>query len=621
MVYRISNLTSTGKVSEFIRESVILRCIRILAKEDQRKIFLLSVMQTFLGALDLLGVAAIGALGALAVSGIQSKEPGNRVGSFLAFLHLDNISFQSQSAILGISASIILIGRTLISIKITRRTLYFLGRKAAFISEELIARFLSNPLTRVQATTVQTVLYSTTKGVELVTLGIIGTIAALVSDFAVLFFLFTGLFIVDPKIAVGTLIIFAVVGIALYRKMHVKAQSLGEKQTKLAIEANEKIVQVLTSYREAVVHNRRDFYAREIGRVRLNLSDTLAELSFMPNVSKYVIETTIVLAALLMGATQFLLQDAAHAAATLSVFLAAGTRIAPAVLRIQQGSVSIRSNLGQAKPTLDLIEELVATKALPKSSDLINFEHENFDQRIELKNVSFSYSRSERKILNEINLVFDPGSLTALVGPSGAGKTTLLDVLLGILSLDSGMIQISKEDPLTAIEKWPGAISYVPQDILIINGTVRENIVMGFSPLSTPDENIWDALKKANLFEFVNSLPDKLNTQVGEMGSKISGGQRQRLGIARAMLTQPKVLVLDEATSSLDGETEAILAETLNFFKGSMTIILIAHRLSTVKNADRILYIDQGKVLAEGDFSTVRKLVPDFDQQAKSMGL
>jgi ABC-type multidrug transport system fused ATPase/permease subunit len=578
-------------------------------------------MQVLLGALDLIGVAAIGVLGALAVSGIQSREPGERVGSLLVFLNLENTTFQAQSAILGISAAVVLIGRTLISIKITRKTLFFLGRRAAFISENLISSFLSQPLTRVQETTIQSILYSTTKGVELVTLGIIGTATVIVADLAVLLFLFTGLFIVDAKIAVGTLLIFAGVGIVLYQKMHVRARRLGQSQTELAIEANERIVQVLSSYREAVVHNRRDFYARDIGRVRLKLSETLSELSFMPNISKYVIESTIVLSALLMGATQVLLQDASRAAATLSVFLAAGTRIAPAVLRIQQGSVSIRSNLGQATPTLELIDEMNSANLLPVSNDLIDYEHEGFIQRVELENVSFTYSGSERKILNEINLVFEPGSITAIVGPSGAGKTTLLDVLLGILPIDSGAIRISNENPQSATVRWPGAISYVPQNISVINGTIRENVTMGYLSSAIPEEAIWDALRKAHLYDFANSLPDKLQTQVGEMGSKLSGGQRQRLGISRAMLTQPKLLILDEATSSLDGETEAVLAETLSFFKGSATIILIAHRLSTVKNVDRVLYLDKGEVLADGDFSTVRRMVPDFDKQAKLMGL
>lgn len=353
----------------------------------------------------------------------------------------------------------------------------------------------------------------------------------------------------------------------------------------------------------------------------MDLANTLAELSFMPNIGKYIIETTVVLGALLIGATQFLLQDATHAVATLSVFLAAGSRIAPAVLRIQQGSLQIRSNLGQAAPTLDLVDSMLDVKPVERVSDEVDVSHVGFSADVELSHVSLTYPGKSARAISEITLKIPQGSITAFVGPSGAGKTTVVDVLLGVLHPDSGNVKISGLPPLETISRWSGAISYVPQDVIISNGTVRENISLGFPEQVVNDDLIWSAIEVAQLSEFVRQLPLGLDSQVGERGTRISGGQRQRLGIARAMFTKPKLLVLDEATSSLDGETEATISDAIQELKGSVTVILIAHRLSTVRNADKVIYLDGGKIISEGTFEEVRKAVPDFDSQAKLMGL
>jgi ABC-type multidrug transport system fused ATPase/permease subunit len=156
---------------------------------------------------------------------------------------------------------------------------------------------------------------------------------------------------------------------------------------------------------------------------------------------------------------------------------------------------------------------------------------------------------------------------------------------------------------------------------MISNGSIRENVALGFPSEVAKDELVWEALRIAQLDDFVRNLPDELDSQVGDRGTKISGGQRQRLGIARAMFTKPLLLVLDEATSSLDGETEANISGAIQMMKGNVTVMMIAHRLSTVRDADSVLYMDRGKLIGQGSFSEVRGLIPDFDHQAQLMGL
>jgi len=603
-----------------LAQSTLGRCIAVFSKADRLKIGVVTAIQVFLGALDLLGVAIIGVIGALAVSGIQSGQPGNRVSAVLKLLRLENYTFQTQTAILALAATLLLVGRTILSILFIRKTLFFIARRSAVISADLIQRLLNQNMLFINVRTVQESIYSLTSGVTAVTLGVVGTAVAMISDTTLLLVMIVGLVVVDPLIALSTLIMFAGVGLALYKLMHIRARKLGEESAKFEISSNEMIHEVLTSYREATARNRRGYYSQQIGNARFGLSHVQAEQQFMPNVSKYVIEITMVLGAVLISAVQFLFQDSKHAIATLAVFLAAGTRIAPAVLRVQQGAINIRGAFGSALPTLDLIATLPRGEK-SEETEKLDTKHEGFNNVISVKNVSFSYPAASKKALSDVSIQIPSGGTCAIVGSSGSGKTTLVDLILGMFSPDSGEILVSGLSPMESIKKFPGAIGYVPQDVAVYQGTIRENIALGFPASDATDERINDALKIAQLKDFVDSLPQGIDTQVGPRGSKLSGGQRQRLGIARAMFTRPKLLILDESTSALDAQTEVMVTESLQEIPYDITTIIIAHRLSTVRDADQVIYLEEGKLIARGTFEEVRAQVPDFDTQARLMGL
>ena len=247
--------------------------------------------------------------------------------------------------------------------------------------------------------------------------------------------------------------------------------------------------------------------------------------------------------------------------------------------------------------------------------------HDGFKPQVEVRNSSLTYPENIEPSLREISLTVPEGSILAFVGPSGAGKTAIIDVLLGVLEPQQGEVLISGKKPAEASRIWPGAIAYVPQDIAIASGSIRENVALGYPKAIATDELVLNALKVAGLETFVKSLREGIDTVVGERGTKISGGQRQRLGIARAMFTKPALLVLDEATSALDGETELQVSDAIRNLRGSTTVILIAHRLSTVRDSDKVVYMAEGRIVAAGTFEEVRTQVPDFGRQAALMGL
>ena len=608
-------------LNQKLSNSIVIRVFKLLPFQDRPKVLAVIVLQVGLGFLDLIGVAGIGILAALTVAGIQSQKPGDGITNFLEVFGLADMTFQTQVAILGLLAAGILIFRTILSVYFIKRIFYFLSRRGALISSSLASKIFAQSILQIQSRSNQETLFALTSGINFMMLGVLGTAITVISDVSLLLIMGITLFVVDITIAISSLLFFGIVGLILYKFMNVKAYNLGIHNSELAIESNEKITEALSMFRESKARNRISYYLNEISKLRIKAADTAAEMQFMPNVSKYVIESGIVIGALVIAGAQFALQDARHAVATLSIFLASGTRIAPAVMRLQQSAIQIRSAVGMSVTTLSLIESVKDVPAHDLDEVKLQTSHEGFYPDIVMEFVCLTYPNQETYSLEDVSLKVRSGETLAIVGPSGAGKTSLVDVLLGILDVNTGIITISGMPPKDSIYKWPGAVSYVPQEVVFTGGTFRDNVTMGFPKKEASDDLVWAALEVAQLGDHVRGLPQGLDTLVGHGGTMMSGGQRQRLGIARAMFTHPKLLVLDEATSSLDGQTESDISDALHGLKGLVTVVMVAHRLSTVRNADQVIYMEKGKILARGTFSEVRSLIPNFDSQAKLMGL
>jgi ABC-type multidrug transport system fused ATPase/permease subunit len=595
--------------------------LSVYNKRDKEKLFLVALSQVFLAFLDLLGVALLGIIGALSVYGIQSKSPGNRINQILELTNLNQFNFQQQVAILGVIAAFVLTLKTIISVVLVRKTLLFVSRRGALISSSLIRDLFSKSVTDINRFTNQEIIYSSTAGVENLTARVIGSGLIIFSDLVLLAVLFVGLLFVNTSISISIFLIFSIVGFALNNYMRSNAYRLGTEETRITVESNDKILEALNSYRELTVKNRRSFYIEQITQLRMEYAVVSVKRSFMPNLSKYVFEISLIIGSFLIAGIQFALYNSSQAIASLAIFLAASSRVAPAILRIQQSTIYLRLGLGTVEKTMEMInlarsgyhDELISTQK--------SFDHKDFKPAVEIRNLSFNHKNNNNFLIANLNLNIIPGSQVAITGSSGAGKTTLVDLILGVHANDSDSVKISGLTPLSAFVKWPGSVAYVPQNITIMNSTIRDNITQGYEFDALDEDRVWGALKVAHLDEFVKSLPQGLDTHVGEFGNQLSGGQRQRLGIARALFTSPKLLILDEATSALDGETEALISQTIKELKGKCTVILIAHRLSSVMNADKVVYMDGGKIAAEGTFAEVRKLAPDFEKQVKLMGI
>lgn len=597
----------------------IRKSFNLLGQRDRKRLILIALFQMFLSLLDLIGVALVGVIAALTVRGVQSQAPGDSVTRVLSLIGIKELEFRFQIIVLGILASLFLVVRTLIAIAFTRKMLAFLSRKAAEISTKLLGSYLNKSLTFINTRTTQEILFSLTQGVSTITLNVVGGSINISIDLFLLIILFAGLLYVNPGVALGSIVYFLAIALLMHRVLQKRADQLGEEQAKISVKSEEKIVETVQGFREAFVRGNLRTYLDEISSLRFRVSKVIAETTFLPFISKYTIEISLVLGAISLSAFQFFVTNAATAIGTLALFLAAGSRIAPAVLRIQQASIQVRSGLGISRNTLDLARELDSSSIIEISAKPLDFKHEGFLPSISLKDISFTYSKSETPAIHDLSIELAAFDSVAIVGPSGAGKSTLVDLMLGLLDPQRGEINISGIPIREAIAKWPGSIAYVPQQPFLRNASIRENITMGLQMGS--EEQLFKAIKLANLGEFIDQLPDGVNTVIGERGTRLSGGQRQRIGIARALYTEPKLIVLDEATSALDSNSEHEIAQSIRSLINKVTVVMVAHRLSLIRNFDRIVYISGGKVKGIGSFEELKSQLPDFAKQAQLMGL
>jgi len=597
------------------------RIYRVLDIGQKKVLAILVLSQFFLGVMDFTGVLLIGIIGSLAVASISNVNINQGVSQITSIFNIDGYSINLQLAFLGMAVVVIFLTKTLISIALTKRIMVFMGKVATELSAKLITESLKRPLLFLENESSQKKLFAITRGVDYLALFVLAPAVVFLADTTILVVFSVGLIAVQPLIALIFLIIFGSLGLFIYQKLHARSGDLGKISADLNIEVSEKINEAFDLYREIVVRNGRDYYIEAISTLRKRLAISTAEFNLIPYLGKYFIEGTVIFAAVILTVSQILINNALSGITTLVIFLAASTRIAPAILRVQQGTIMIKGNIGMCLPTLDLIDKLAKTENSVATVPISIKEQSDFSPTVRIKSLYFNYSDDQKFSIKDFDLEIRSGEKIAFVGPSGSGKSTLIDLILGVLHPQSGQILISGVPPIQSFSLWPGATAYVPQSAGMIDGSVLENLTFGLSVNQWTSDQLQEAISNAALSQFIGDHPEGIHAQIGERGSRLSAGQRQRLGIARALITNPRLIVLDEATSALDGVTEEIVSKSIENLGPFTTVIMIAHRLSTVQRADRVIYIEDGRILAQGTFGEVRIQIPDFDKQAKLMGL
>ena len=625
-------------VQDFTPESAwsaVQKSLAMLPPKRRRLFVLAAVIQMSLGLLDLVGIALVGLLAATAVSGTGLGMMPPSLLRVTEAMGLSGLTVTQLTIVLAIAAVLVLVLKTVLSAYMSRRIFTFLANRQAEVSASLARKFLRMPLLDVQRWTTSEAIYALGSGVGHATVGVLGAAVIIASEAFLFFVVGVSMLAVDLFVTVGAIIIFAITILFMNRILTRWGARNARILTDASIQTLTAVSEALETYRETTVLNRRDLYIARYEKLVGKFAGATANQQYIMEVPKYILEATLYLSILLLAGVQFLTRDIGAAATTVAIFLAAGSRVIPALLRLQGAAITLRNSSVSALPTYYMANYLKEHNAsrvgraeltthTRKGRDiqgLIREGHPGFSPDVTLSSVSVQYLDADSPALVDASLEVKAGQSVALVGPTGAGKSTLSDVILGVLEPDAGSVSISGVTPREAIDRWPGAITYVPQNVALVAGTVRDNVALGLSREDVDDELVWEALERAHIAEFLREMRDGLDTYIGERGVRLSGGQRQRLGIGRALYSRPLLLVLDEATSALDAETERAIVQTLDELEGTVTTITVAHRLATVRRADLMLYLENGRIVSSGTFDEVRASVSDFDRQASLLGL
>ena len=578
--------------------------------------------------LDLVGVLLVGLVGALSVTTIQSQPPPAQVTQFAGALGLGGLSAQELVLVFAGAAAVVLLTKSVLSSYLTRRVLIFLANRQALVSARLSKELLSRPLTFLQRRSSQETAFALITGAGAATVGLLGQLVIVVTELALLVVLGIALLFLSPWVALGAIAFFALIAFGLQRALGGWAGRLGALQAQADIASLGAIQEAIGAYREITVSDRRQLYVDRIQELRWQAASVQADGQFIAMFPKYLFEAALVVGGFVLAGVLFATQDSVAAVGTFALFLAAGTRVMPSLLRLQGAALGMRGSAGVAGKTFELAAELgnpldtgQAASSVPSLGDRIRDGYPGFVPSVLLDRVTVSYPGAKTPSLMEASVEIVAGQSVALVGRSGAGKSTMADVILGVLEPDSGTATLGGLPPTQGVQKWPGAVAYVPQDVVLANDTIRANVALGLPDSAIDDDLVWEALSRAHFAQDLLQGRDGLGTLIGERGVHLSGGQRQRLGIARALYTRPRLLLLDEATSALDAETEEAVTQMIQELGSDVTTVVIAHRLSTVRDVDMVVYLDGGRIRAKGSFHEVLQQVPAFQRQAALMGL
>jgi len=578
----------------------IIRKLRVVLNKKQKKRVVLVLFLIVIGAmLETLGVSMILPI----VTAIVEPDvfTGNewvvRISQMLGLRTLEQFVI---AMIIALILIFVLKNAYLLFMYYVQHT--FICNSQFLISRDLLRIYFNKPYEfylNANTSDVLRTVYSDTTGV----FSLLLECMQFVTEFIIALCLGLVLLVVDFQMTVVMcVVLFGVTGlIALYFKP--RMGQIGQEARVRQSRMYNSIIQSIMGIKDVKIFAKEESFLEEYennGRKFYNLSRSQKVLGSAP---RLIIESVCIGGILAyLGVMIAVGNSVTSMLPQLTAFAFAAMRLMPCANRMS----TYLANIAYYKPTLDFVYENVdmpqnvKEEYNPKTSGREGKGKLPFTKEIAVEGITYQYPNSEKKIFDQASLTIPIGKSVGIVGKSGAGKTTLVDIMLGLLDPQSGRILCDGTDVLTNYGGWLRNIGYIPQTINLTDDSIRANVAFGVPREKVDEKRVWEVLGEAQLTSFVKEQPDGLDTEIGERGIRMSGGQRQRLGIARALYHNPELLILDEATSALDNDTEAAIMEAINNFHGKKTMLIIAHRLKTIENCDMIFAVQDGKILLEG---------------------
>jgi ATP-binding cassette, subfamily B, bacterial PglK len=570
---------------------IIKKLNDLLEDEEKKKYILLFVLMLMAAALEVFGLSMIIPFINLVINPEYMQEQ-----PFIRQLY-ETLGFTSYQAFLITTCLALLsifIGKNIFLYNMYSFKYRLTNEQQAILASRLYSSYLKRPYTFYLNRNSAELLRNTNEEVNLTFLRVVQPFLVLATETLVLLAISLLLIAVEPMITLTAIFVLGTSIILFFALQRKKMNRLAQKQRTLRKEKVKWLKQGFEGGKEVKVNGKEDFFIKAFYSQVMPFAQINRYFQVIKEVPKLFVETLIVASILLIAALIILQGDTSQSLLpTLALYGMAAYRLMPSVQKIAGSMTQIKNGM----PSLETIHsELCESTCDRQKSNPMNLpnlakEKGRYSKAIELKNIDYRYPNSHDYIIKGLSLTIPIGKSVAFVGPSGAGKTTLVDIILGLLEPEKGQVLIDGMDIHENLAKWQQKIGYIPQSIYLSDDTIRNNVAFGHDPAEIDDDAVWKALEAAQLRSFVEKQQNQLDTLVGERGVRLSGGQRQRIGIARALYHNPEILFLDEATSSLDNETEKGVMEAIDGLRGEKTLIIIAHRLSTIKNCDMVYEI------------------------------
>ena len=473
----------------------------------------------------------------------------------------------------------------------------FVARARNDMISRVMREFLNRPYEDYLGADIPTVFRITDSDIPRV-FSLVLALLSLLTELVVSTFLGVVLMLVNWQMTLLMIVVLLVMTFISVKGLKPRLNDIGRRNQETQSRIARWRLQAIYGLKDVKVLNRQDFYIRnyyESGKVGANIARDYAVLNSVP---RLMIET-VFMASVMLFILVYILRggDVGLLIPQLTAFGLAAMRIMPSANRINTYITEVAYNQYSLDYLYEnLTESMKSDKAMRAERAAIAGPALHLEDKIELKDITFAYPDSDKNIFTKANMVIPKGKSVGIMGPSGAGKSTVVDILLGLLHVQSGEILCDGASIFSNYDSWLSQIGYIPQSIYLVDETIRENIALGMDEDAIDEDRIWEVMEEAQLADFVRSLPDGLDTTIGDRGVRLSGGQRQRIGIARALYHNPEILVFDEATSALDNETEAAVMEAINGFHGKKTMVIIAHRLNTIADCDIIYEVSDEQV-------------------------
>ena len=584
----------------------LFQLFHFLTAAQKKKFFLLQLLIIFMSITEVISLMLIG--GFLSIISDFEQIYNNSI-AFYFFNYLDQDTPEQFIAVIGFGVLFFLIFSALLSVFTVWRLSIFSAQIGAHLSSQLFAYYMLQPWLFHAAGNSSELINKIAAETERVNSGIISPLLQLNAKIILAFLICISLFIYDPIVASLIAFVFSSSYFVLFFTVRRSLTINGERISRFQALRYKLMGEGFGGIKELLLSGRQNYFIDQFEEASINFSYAKARNLIFGQIPRYFIEM-IAFSMVIIFVLYLVLTSTASLASifpVISLYALAALKLLPALQQIYYSLSMIRGHL----PGLHNMEEDLKRSSEESNQeslfDLTTNEY-NFSKNVRFENISFSYEGTSQKTLQNINLNIGCNQTIGIVGSSGSGKSTIIDILLGLIQPDSGGIFLDdvKLDS-TNLRLWQQSIGFVSQNIFLADETIEKNITFGILNEQVDKEKLSTAIALAQLKDFILSLPRKEKTIVGERGVQLSGGQRQRIGIARALYNNSKTLILDEATSSLDGITEKLIMESINSFMGKKTLVIIAHRLSTVKKCDQIYLLEKGKILEEGNFEVLSK--------------